>query len=162
MNRIEIIINKLLNYSLILMLAVTVILVFFNVILRYVFNSGISTTEELSRFLFVWITFIGSILAFKENSHVNIDVFLKKFSTKYRHYIFVFINLIMIICCILIIIGSYQQMTINFNNLSPISGIPTGINFFASLIMGLSIGLILIIRIIKSFHSSRLDKGENR
>ena len=48
-------------------LAVMVVLVFGNVVLRYVFNSGITTSEELSRWLMVWLTFLGSIVALREH-----------------------------------------------------------------------------------------------
>ena len=44
-------------------LAVMVILVFGNVVMRYGFNSGITMSEELSRWLFVWLTFLGAIVA---------------------------------------------------------------------------------------------------
>jgi hypothetical protein len=41
-------------------LAAMVVLVFGNVVLRYGFNSGIAVSEELSRWLFVWLTFMGA------------------------------------------------------------------------------------------------------
>ncbi|MEO5883317.1 MAG: TRAP transporter small permease subunit, partial [Caldimonas sp.] len=44
------------------MLATMVVLVFGNVVLRYGFNSGITASEELSRFLFVWLTFMGAVV----------------------------------------------------------------------------------------------------
>ena len=44
-------------------LAVMVVLVFGNVVMRYAFNSGITLSEELSRWLFVWVTFLGAIVA---------------------------------------------------------------------------------------------------
>ena len=44
-------------------LAVMVVLVFTNVVLRYALNSGIAVSEELSRWLFVWLTFLGGIVA---------------------------------------------------------------------------------------------------
>ena len=43
-----------------LMLALMVILVFGNVVLRYGFNSGIAISEEVARWLFIWITFLAS------------------------------------------------------------------------------------------------------
>ena len=43
-----------------LCLAIMVVLVFGNVVLRYTMNSGITVSEELSRWLFVWLTFMGT------------------------------------------------------------------------------------------------------
>jgi TRAP-type C4-dicarboxylate transport system permease small subunit len=48
-----------LEWLLISILASMVILVFGNVVLRYGFNSGITFSEEVSRFLFVWMVFLG-------------------------------------------------------------------------------------------------------
>ena len=44
-------------------LGLMVVMVFGNVVLRYGFNSGITVSEELSRWLLVWITFMGAIFA---------------------------------------------------------------------------------------------------
>ena len=44
-------------------LAGMVVLVFGNVVLRYGFNSGIVVSEEVSRWLLVWLTFLGAIVA---------------------------------------------------------------------------------------------------
>ena len=56
-----------------LCLAVMVVLVFGNVVLRYGFNSGITISEELSRWLLVWLTFLGAIVAVREHSHLGVD-----------------------------------------------------------------------------------------
>ena len=44
-----------------------VLMIFVNAVLRYVFNSGISATEELSRYAFVWVSALGAILAYYQN-----------------------------------------------------------------------------------------------
>ena len=44
-------------------LAVMVALKFGNVFMRYAFNSGFTVSEELSRWLFVWLTFLGAVVA---------------------------------------------------------------------------------------------------
>jgi len=54
---------RLLEYVIAGLLALMVVLVFGNVVLRYVFNSGITMSEELSRWLFVWLIFLGAIIA---------------------------------------------------------------------------------------------------
>ena len=50
-----------------------VVLVFGNVVLRYGFNSGITVSEELSRWLLVWLTFLGAIVAVREHAHLGVD-----------------------------------------------------------------------------------------
>ena len=59
-------------------LAVMVLLVFGNVVLRYTFNSGITVSEELSRWLFVWLTFTGAVVALREHGHLGTDVLVSR------------------------------------------------------------------------------------
>ena len=58
---------RILKFTIAVCLAVMVVLVFGNVVLRYVFNSGITMSEELSRWLMVWLTFLGAIVALREH-----------------------------------------------------------------------------------------------
>lgn len=67
---------KLLELLLVALLSVMVIMVFGNVVLRYGFNSGVTVSEELSRWAFVWMIFLGAIVAVKENTHLGTDVLL--------------------------------------------------------------------------------------
>ena len=55
-----------------------VVLVFGNVVLRYAFNMGITVSEELSRFLFVWLTFLGAIVALREHGHLGVDMVVSR------------------------------------------------------------------------------------
>ena len=66
------------NVLIALALAVMVLMVFGNVVLRYAFNSGIAVSEEVSRWLFVWITFLGAIVAIREHGHLGTDMLLVK------------------------------------------------------------------------------------
>ena len=69
---------RFLTYLIALALAVMVVLVFGNVVLRYGFNSGIAVSEEVSRWLFVWLTFMGATVAIKEHGHLGTDFLLAK------------------------------------------------------------------------------------
>ena len=53
------------------LLAGMVVLVFGNVVLRYAANSGIPVSEELSRWFFVWLVFLGSIVALRDHQHLG-------------------------------------------------------------------------------------------
>ncbi|MBS1208653.1 MAG: Tripartite ATP-independent periplasmic transporter DctQ component, partial [Proteobacteria bacterium] len=66
---------KGLEWLLIAILGLMVILVFGNVVLRYGFNSGITFSEEVSRFLFVWMVFLGSVLMLRDNGHLGVHTF---------------------------------------------------------------------------------------
>lgn len=147
MQRVNRYINQLLSLSVVVMLATMSFLVFLNVVLRYLFNSSFTMTEELSRYLFVWVTFLGAVLAFADNSHVSVTIFIEKLSPHFQRLAYLLIDAITLYCCYLILLGSYQQMVLNLQNFSPISGIPTGVNFLAGVIMSGLIGLLLFARL---------------
>lgn len=51
-------------------------LVFYNAFLRYIYGSSFTPSEEWARFLFIYITFFGSIEAFYRNKHIAVDLFV--------------------------------------------------------------------------------------
>jgi TRAP-type transport system small permease protein len=76
-SRIERLAVRVVEVVLVLLLAGMVVMVFANVVLRYGFNSGLNISEEMSRYFFVWLTFIGAILAFRDHGHVGVETFVR-------------------------------------------------------------------------------------
>ena len=139
--------NRLLRGLLVGTLALMAILVFINVVLRYGFNSNLGLTEELARYLFVWLTFLGAITAFAKNSHVRVDTFLRRMSAGTGRLVRIASDLAMLVCCVMILIGSWQLTVLNMHNFLPISEIPVGAMYFAGVPSSLCIGLMLIVRL---------------
>ena len=77
-------INKLLEIFVVFNLALMSFLIFLNVILRYTLNSGLTFTEEASRYMFVWLTFMGAVLAFNGDEHVSVQFLVAKLPVKLR------------------------------------------------------------------------------
>src|ERR1044072_4055394 len=65
------------KFTIALCLAVMVVLGFGNVGLRYGFNSRITVSEELSRWLMGWLPFLGAIVALREHSHLGVDTLVR-------------------------------------------------------------------------------------
>ncbi|OOF35933.1 TRAP transporter small permease [Rodentibacter heidelbergensis] len=151
-------VGKALEALVVFILSVMSILVFLNVVLRYGFNSSISVTEEVSRYMFIWLTFLAAVLAFNENRHVNVTILTDKLSPNRRNILGVVTDSIMLYCCYLIVDGSWIQFQLNWTNLAPISGLPQGITYLASVVAGTLIGLLLIARLISRI--TLLTKGE--
>ena len=70
--------SKVLEALVALCLAVMVIRVFGNVVLRYIFNSGIAASNEVSRWLFVWLTFPGAMLGLQERAHLGSEMLMSR------------------------------------------------------------------------------------
>lgn len=91
--------KKILEAILAINLAVLSCIVFINIILRYGFQTSILSVDELSRYLFVWLTFIGAIVAFMDNAHVQVTFLVEKLSPAWqRRVALVTHSLILFIC----------------------------------------------------------------
>lgn len=80
-------------------LGFTVVLIFVQVIARYVFNHSISWSEELSRYMFVWLIWLGTSMAARNNAHITVDVIPNKFHGRSRFVLDIVINLIWFALC---------------------------------------------------------------
>jgi TRAP-type transport system small permease protein len=126
-----------------LCLACMAVLVFGNVVLRYGFNSGITFSEEISRLLFVWLTFLGTILASREHAHLGVDSLVKRLPHGGRQACILVSGVLMILMCGLLFWGSLKQAEINLGNAMPVSGIPYASVYAAG--MAAALGLIVSI-----------------
>ena len=67
------VVGRVIKFLMVAAMVVLCVLVFLNVVLRYGFNSNLMLTEELARYIFVWLTFLGSILAYARNGHIRVN-----------------------------------------------------------------------------------------
>src|SRR5688572_4138035 len=70
-----------------------------NVILRYGFDTGISSSEELSRTFFVWLTFIGAVVATRDGTHLGVDGFVRRLPRRGQLVVVVASELVVLTCC---------------------------------------------------------------
>lgn len=124
-------------------LTAMIVLVFLNVVLRYGFNSGISVSEELSRTLFVWLTFMGAVPAMYDHGHLGVDTLVRRLPRSGQVACAILCDGLMLFCSGLLMIGSWKQVLINWGNAAPVSGLPIGLTHLAAFVS--SIGLILVI-----------------
>jgi TRAP-type transport system small permease protein len=64
--------EKLVIYAVLFLMAVLVSLVFIQVVLRYVFSNGLVWVEELDRYIFVWLMFLGIAMGVYKQKHIAI------------------------------------------------------------------------------------------
>ncbi|MCK4207240.1 TRAP transporter small permease [Brucella pituitosa] len=139
---------KALEAFLVLILATMVALVFANVVMRYGFDTGITITDEVSRMMFVWISFVGAVVVARRREHLGVDILTAKLTGGAAILCRVLTNIIIIVCCCFLVAGAYEQTITNMANNAPISGIPMGVVYAAPLIAGGMIGLIAFIDLL--------------
>lgn len=124
-------------------LAVMVVLVFGNVVLRYAFNSGITVSEELSRWLFVWVTFLGAIVALKEKGHLGTDIVVALLPRAGKQACLVLGHGLMLYICWLVFDGSWQQLRINWDVSAPVTGLSVGWFYAPGVVFAVSAAVLL-------------------
>lgn len=152
---------KALEALLVVLLAGMAIMVFGNVVLRYGFNSGILVSEEMARYFFVWLTFIGAVVTFREHAHMGVETLVQRFGPRGRLICMVLSDAIIFLCMAAFFWGTWKQYPINASMTAPVIGIRMnwiyGIGFFTST----GIGLMVALRLVRAL-SGRVTEAELR
>jgi TRAP-type transport system small permease protein len=136
--------NHLIDALLASLLLAMVVMVFGNVVLRYVFNSGIVVSEELSRFCFVWLSFIGGVVAMREGTHLGMDNVVNRLPRRGRIACLAASQLLIVVCCAVLVWGTWQQHEINASNAAPVTGLSMIWIFGLGYVVGGCIGLLAL------------------
>ncbi len=118
-----------------------VIMVFGNVVLRYGFNSGITVSDEMSRYCFIWLTYIGAMIAMREKGHLGVDTLVKHLPPQGQEGLPVHERRLMLFCNGLFLLGTWKMHDLQVSNVSPVVGISMiwiyGIGYVVGTVMGL-------------------------
>ena len=145
---------QMLSVLMVIGLALMVVLVFTNVVMRYAFNSGITVSEELSRWLFVWVTFLGAIVAMHEGAHLGTDMLVSRLSVRGKKICLLIGHLLMLFVCWLMFKGSLDQVKVNWDSTSAVMEVSMGLFYACGMVFAVS-GAVVLLN-----HLWRLMKGE--
>ncbi|MDC7701521.1 TRAP transporter small permease [Vogesella indigofera] len=135
--------ERLVEWLMALALAVMVALVFGNVVLRYAFDSGIAAAEEVSRLMFVWLVFLGAILAVQQNSHLGVEMVQARLSPAWRRGCAVLSHLLMLYALWLFLQGSWSQTLIGLETYSTVLAFPMALFAGAGLLCAVAMLLLI-------------------
>jgi TRAP-type C4-dicarboxylate transport system permease small subunit len=127
------------------LLAVMVVMVFGNVVLRYAFNSGIIVSEELSRGLFLWVTFLGAIVALKEHAHLGSDFLISRLPILGKKICLVLGHLLMLYATWLVFSGALAQTRINLDVEAPVTGASMAFVYGTGVVFAVFAALLLLL-----------------
>ena len=142
--------DKLEEHLLIGSLVFNVIIVFAQVIMRSIFNYSLSWTEELSRYLFIWQTWLGTSIALKYDEHIKVElIFSIVKNTKAKKVIKVFASILWFVFSLFLLINGWEliQSMISRNALSSGMRIPLAYVYASLPISSLMICIRLIPKI---------------
>src|SRR5687768_1863122 len=140
---------KLLELLLVVLLAAMVVMVFGNVVLRYGFNSGITFSEELSRWAFVWMTFLGAIIALQENGHLGTDMLVSRLGPAGKKACLAIAETLMLYAVWLVLSGSWAQTKISWDVEAPVTGWSMAWLPIAGIVFAISAAVFHVIKLGK-------------
>lgn len=102
---------------LIVLSILTVVIVFLQVVMRYVFADSLVWSEELARYAFIWMIYIGVSYGVKKRRHISVEVFLLYMKPKGKYFLSIAANLLFLIFAALVtyysieIVESVQRLS---------------------------------------------------
>ena len=143
-------------FLLVIFSIIMVVATFLQVIFRYFFNQPLFWSEEVSRYCFVWIVFVGAAIALKHGSHIGVDYFVKYLPFRFKTVLALLINCGIAVFLILVIFQSILVVQVNMSQYSPAIRIPMGLVYLAipvGFTMMLGYLVVLSLKMAKSLLS---------
>ncbi len=150
---------NLLKVIIVLCMAAMLVLVFGNVFLRYAFNTGITVSEEVSRWFFVWMVFLGALVTMREHGHLGVDTVVKRLPIPAQKVCFLLVQCIMLFASYLILTGGYEQTMLNVGVHAAASGLPKTIFYGVGIVFGAT-AIPIILYDIFALLSGRLTNDQ--
>jgi C4-dicarboxylate transporter DctQ subunit len=140
------------------LLSTGVLLIFYNVIMRYLFNAPKAWVEEVANYLIVWGALIGISIALRNNHHISIEMLYEKMSPLWKRGVDIFANSMGILFCLLYTYYGFELVIKRFGSgmVSMDVGIPMWIVY---LILPIS-GLLFLLRFIERLINNIMGKEE--
>ena len=147
-------------------LAVMIFLVFANVVLRYLFSTGFAWSEEVARLCFIYLVYLGSIGAMRDNEHLLIDSVLTRIPALYQKIVYFLVQASIIWVMVILTRGSWQLVLQNYHDRWVATQFPVFLVYGIGVVTGVSIIIIALAnmyRLIVAKMSVRLaaKPGEN-
>ena len=116
--------DKILAFVTASAMAAIVLVVFVNVVMRYVLNTGLTWSEEIAVNLFVWVIFLGAILAGLEGLHIKVDLLTSKLPKPVQKVFLVISSVCVLFAMGVLIVGGIDVVKVTDKNVSAATGLP--------------------------------------
>ncbi len=150
---------RLLEVILVISMVVMFVLVFANVMLRILFNTGIDFAEEIPRFAFIWMTFVGAVIGMHKHSHLGVDMVVAALPLLGRKLCWGISQAIMTLCSVYMLYGTWLQHEILASNASPVLQMSMLWVYGISYLTGTAITFICLSNLVRLF-LGQVDESE--
>jgi TRAP-type C4-dicarboxylate transport system permease small subunit len=145
---VETLLYKFLKTVCFLLMLAMVVIIFAQVVARYALHNSLSWSEELGRYLFVWMTFIGSAIAVRNKLHVSLDMLVTKLPSALQKLCLVISYVSMMVFTAVLIYGGYRFVLRGSKQISAAMQVPM---HYVYLVLPVGGGLIFFY-LLKRFY----------
>lgn len=146
---------KIINFIIILMFIFMSIAVVIQVIFRYILHQPIFWSEEIPRFILIWLTFLGSALAMKNQSHLSTSLFTNRLAKQKRMWVQFFANLLSLWFLLIVVWGGIIIVILTMPNRTTALQMPAGLVYLAAPVGGILMIIYLLKNTIELFKDSK-------
>jgi TRAP-type C4-dicarboxylate transport system permease small subunit len=152
-------VSKFLEWSMIIIFALLVLDVLFQVFSRYILGTSFTWTEEFARFSLIWLTILGAAYLNGKREHLSMDFLYEKFSVTNKRKVSILIEVfIFLFALIVMVVGGLNLVytTLHLEQLSGTLRIPLGYVYAIMPVSGLLIMCFSIYH-ISNIYSNKIN-----
>jgi TRAP-type transport system small permease protein len=146
------------RWTVIVLMGIMTILVSVQIVSRYVFNFPLGWTEEMARFAFVWVSFLGASALMQVREHINVTVFVDAFPPRLRALCAFLANCCGLVCTYFFLIGGIALTSNEWRQLAPATEVPMGWVYLVIPAAAALMGTWMLLQTIESAHALRKGK----
>ncbi|KXJ60837.1 MAG: C4-dicarboxylate ABC transporter permease [Alteromonas sp. Nap_26] len=150
-------IDKALAATLIFAMVSILLTVIWQVVSRYVLKDPASVTEELSRFILIWIGILGAAYAYRQNAHLGFNLVVERQSAAVKRVLLTLVEVIVIVFCVLVMLFGGSELvllTLELEQISAALGIKMGLIYSVLPISGTLIIAYALLNIVTLWRHS--------
>jgi TRAP-type C4-dicarboxylate transport system permease small subunit len=157
MKKIDEVVIKILYYLLGLLMFMMAIIIFSQVVSRYVVGRSLTWSEELGRYIFVWMSFLGMAAAIPKGAHVALDILVNNLKGVNKEILIILNNLLVIIFGIALMYSGFCLAKLGINQTSPTLKLPMQLVYIVIPVSG-----IILIYFVFSETWQMINKKEDK
>ena len=154
-------IDRIFKILAIILFLFVILLTISQVLSRYVLKFPIAFSDEVSRFLFIWISFMGAAMVMKDDEHIRLDIITESLSPFMQLVLKNTIQLMIFIFCLTVTIQGVKLLHVAAKQVAPVSRISMGIVYSVIPLSFALMSIYALCLMLISFHDY-MKKGDNQ
>jgi len=152
---------KILRLLLVAIVMVLTGVTFLQVVLRYVLKLPLPWGEELARYLFVWLTFLGSAAAVRTKAHIIMDLVINTIPVRFKKMVNILAYIIFLAFCGLLIIQGWQLMVMNMGQKSDALKVPMAYPYVVIPLGAFFMAIFLLEQVMEIMQSREAEQTKS-